>query len=231
MDTIRNPQSERRADKRAAIRNGTIAPSLLAADFAQLKDEIQRVEAAGADWLHVDVMDGHFVHNITVGPFIVEAIKRLAKVPLDCHLMIENPERYVEDFVKAGANWISVHPEAPGDTRRALDLARNAGAHTSLALKPHTSVAAAHPFRGEIEMLLIMTVEPGFGGQKLMTECLPKYAEARAFFGPDLLLEIDGGVTTENAHIVRDAGAQVIVAGTAIFKSGDYAAAIQTLRG
>jgi ribulose-phosphate 3-epimerase len=220
---IRNPQS--------AIRNILVAPSLLAADFARLKDEIQAVEAAGADSLHVDVMDGHFVPNLTVGPFIVEAIRRVSRLPLDCHLMIENPARYVEAFVKAGAAWVSVHPEAAGDIHAALDLVRKAGAHPALALKPLTPVAAAEPFAAEIEMLLIMTVDPGFGGQKLMTECLPKFGEARRRFGPDLWLEVDGGITLANVAGVRDAGAQVLVAGTAVFKSGAYPQAIRALRG
>ena len=208
-----------------------IAPSLLAADFSRLKDEIQAVEAAGADWLHVDVMDGHFVPNITMGPFIVEAIRKLAKLPLDCHLMIEYPEKYAEAFVKAGADWICVHPEAPGDARRALELARRAGARAALAINPPTSVQSVESYRGQIEMLLVMTIFPGFGGQKLMPECLPKYAQARQLFGPDILLEIDGGVTLENIGQIRAAGAQVIVAGTAVFRAADPAAAVRALRG
>jgi ribulose-phosphate 3-epimerase len=208
-----------------------IAPSVLSADFTKLKDEIQAIEAAGADWVHIDVMDGHFVPNITMGPFIVEAIKRLTKLPLDCHLMIENPEVYVPVFAKAGADWISVHPEAPGDIHLALDLCKKHGVKPSMALKPATPVKAAVDYAKQIEMLLIMTVNPGFSGQKLMPECFPKYAEARKLFGPDLLLEVDGGVTPENAQQVRDAGAQVLVAATAIFKSPDYAKAISALRG
>ncbi|MCY3022546.1 MAG: ribulose-phosphate 3-epimerase [Planctomycetota bacterium] len=207
-----------------------IAPSLLAADFSRLRDEIQTVEAAGADWFHVDIMDGHFVPNLTMGPFIVEAIRKLTKLPLDCHLMIEYPEQYAEAFVKAGADWISVHPEPPGDARKALEIARRAGARPSLAINPPTTVQSVQSFRGEIEMLLIMTIFPGFGGQKLMIECLPKYAQAREVFGPDVLLEIDGGVTIENGGEVRAAGAEVIVAGTAIFHAPDPAAAMRALR-
>ncbi len=208
-----------------------IAPSVLSADFAKLKDELQAIEAAGADWLHVDVMDGHFVPNITMGPFIVEALNRMTDLPLDCHLMIQNPEKYVERYVKAGADWISVHPEAEGDILGSLDIAVKHGAKPAVAIKPATPVSALEPFTGKVEMVLVMTVNPGFSGQKMMTECLPKYQEARDMFGPDTLLEIDGGVTVENAADVRAAGAQVIVAATAIFKSDDYGKAIPGLRG
>ena len=208
-----------------------IAASVLSADFARLKDEIQAVEAAGADWIHIDVMDGHFVPNLTMGPFITEAINRITDLPLDCHLMIQNPEKYAERFAKAGADWISVHPEAVGDIHAALDLAVKHGAKPALALKPDTPVHSAAPFAKKIQMLLIMTVYPGFSGQKLIPECLPKYAQARQACGPDLLLQIDGGVTAENAAQVRQAGAQCLVAATAIFKSPDYARAIRELRG
>jgi len=176
-------------------------------------------------------MDGHFVPNISMGPFIVEAIRRVTTMTLDCHLMIQNPENYVETFAKAGADWISVHPEAEGDIHAAVELTRKVGAKPAIAIKPATPVSAAQPFASDIGMLLIMTVNPGFSGQKMMAECLPKYKEARTLFGPDLLLEIDGGVTGENARQVREAGAQVLVAATAIFKSGDYTQAIKQLRG
>ena len=222
MNAIETPKSKSRAV--------LIAPSVLSADFTRLKDEIQAVEAAGADWLHVDVMDGDFVPNITMGPFIVEALHRLTRLPLDCHLMIQKPERYVEAFVKAGASSVIVHPEAEGDIHRALELVRKLGAKPALALNPATPVQTASAYVSEIAMLLIMTVNPGFSGQKLMWECLPKFLVARKLFGPDLLLEVDGGVTADNAQAVRDAGAQVIVAATAIFKSNDYRKAVHALR-
>lgn len=208
-----------------------IAPSVLSADFARLKDEVQAVEAAGADWLHVDVMDGHFVPNLTMGPCVVEGLKRLSKLPLDCHLMIENPEKFVGAFAKAGASTITVHPEAAGDIHGALKQIRELGVRPSMAIKPATPVSVVEEFKNEIEMLLVMTVNPGFSGQKMIVDCLPKYAEARARFGPQLLLEIDGGVMPENAAQVRAAGAQVIVAATAIFKSSDYGRAVRELRG
>jgi ribulose-phosphate 3-epimerase len=162
---------------------------------------------------------------------VVEALKRVTKLPLDCHLMIQKPERFAGAFVRAGAYSVSVHPEAAGDPSQALQDIRAAGGHPSLALKPATPVSAADPYAHLIDMLLIMTVNPGFSGQKIMLDCLPKYAEARVKFGPDLLLEIDGGVTTANAADVRAAGAQVLVAATAIFGSHDYPAAIRALHG
>jgi ribulose-phosphate 3-epimerase len=208
-----------------------ISPSVLSADFTRLKDDIQAVEAAGADWLHVDVADGHFAPNITMGPFVVEALRRISKLPLDVHLMIQRPERYVEAFAKAGAAWLTVHPEAEGDIHHALDLIVQCGVQPGMSIKPPTPVSAVDPYAKKIKMLMVMTVNPGFSGQKFMAECMPKYHEAREKFGPELLLQIDGGVTEENAAIVRGAGVQVIVAATAVFRSPDYAKAIRVLKG
>jgi len=207
-----------------------IAPSILSADFSKLKDEIQAIEAGGCDWIHVDVMDGHFVPNLTMGPFIVEAIKKLSSVPLDCHLMIQNPEKYAERFVKSGASWISVHPECHGEPFEALDIAVKAGARPAVAIKPATPVSVAKDYVGRVEMCLVMTVNPGFSGQKMKSECLAKYGQARELFGPEVLLEIDGGVMPDNIKKVREAGAQVIVAATAIFGTKDYTKAIKELR-
>ncbi|HEY3321269.1 MAG TPA: ribulose-phosphate 3-epimerase [Planctomycetota bacterium] len=208
-----------------------IAPSILSADFTKLKDEVQAIEAAGADWIHVDVADGDFVPNITMGPFIVEALKRISKLPLDCHLMIQHPERFVEPFAKAGAAAILVHPEAKGDIHGALDHIRALNVRPGMAINPETPPQATLPFKGKFEQLLMMTVHPGFSGKKMMLECLPKFGIARQLLGPNVLLEVDGGATVDNAPQVRAAGADVIVAATAIFKSGDYAAAVRALRG
>jgi ribulose-phosphate 3-epimerase len=223
MDAIKN--------MKAGKQKTVIAPSVLSADFTRLKDELQAIEAGGADWLHVDVMDGDFVPNLTMGPFIVDALKKLTKLPLDCHLMIQKPERFVEQFVKAGAEFVTVHPEADGYIFGALDTIRKLGAHTGLAIKPATPVSVVKDYINMIDMLLIMTVNPGFSGQTMKAECLKKYGEAREMFGKELLLEIDGGVMPENCAAVRDAGVQVIVAATAVFKAKDYKEAIKTLKG
>lgn len=208
-----------------------IAPSVLSADFTKLKDELQAIEAGGADWLHVDVMDGDFVPNLTMGPFIVEALKKLTKLPLDVHLMIQKPERYVKQFAEAGAEMLTVHPEAEGYIFGTLDTIKELGVRAGMAIKPATPVSVVSDYIKYLDMLLIMTVNPGFSGQTMKSECLTKYKEARQLFGNDLLLEIDGGVMPENVQAVRDAGVQVIVAATAVFKSKDYGQAIKTLRG
>jgi len=208
-----------------------IAPSVLSADFTKLKDELQAIEAGGADWLHVDVMDGDFVPNLTMGPFIVEALKKLTKLPLDCHLMIQKPERYIKQFAEAGAEFITVHPEADGYIFGALDMIKDLGVNAGMAIRPATPVSVVKDYAKYLDMLLIMTVNPGFSGQKMIKKALSKYRDARQLLGNDILLEIDGGVMPDNVEAVRDAGVQVIVAATAVFKANDYKKAITTLRG
>jgi ribulose-phosphate 3-epimerase len=208
-----------------------IAPSVLSADFTKLQDELHAIEEAGADWLHVDVMDGDFVPNLTMGPFIVEALKKMTRLPLDCHLMIQKPERYVEQFIKAGAEFVTVHPESEGYIFGALDKIKSLGCRAGMAIKPATPVSVVSDYLKYLDMLLIMTVNPGFSGQQMIKSALPKYQEARKLFGNELLLEIDGGVMPDNVAAVREAGVQVIVAATAVFKAKDYRDAIKTLRG
>jgi len=210
-----------------------IAPSILSADFTALRDELASVEAAGADWIHVDVMDGRFVPNITIGPFIVEAVRRATSLPLDVHLMIVEPERYVEDFVKAGASTLSIHAETCPHLHRSVAQIREAGARAAVALNPATPAAAVEPVLGDIDQLLVMTVNPGFGGQKFIESTLPKIEQLRAWITAreiDVAIEVDGGVGPETIARAARAGADVFVAGTAIFGAPDRGEAIAALR-
>jgi ribulose-phosphate 3-epimerase len=215
--------------------NVKIAPSLLAADFAELAKEIRSVEESGADWLHVDVMDGKFVPNITLGPFIVEAIKRNTRLPLDVHLMIEEPERYIPDFVKAGADVISVHVEACPHLHRTLQLIRSLGAKPSVALNPHTPVSWIRHVLTDLDMVLLMTVNPGFGGQTFIPNVIPKIRELRVMLQENnrdsVDIEVDGGINLETAALVKEAGANVLVAGSAVFRAENRAEVIRRLRG
>jgi len=209
-----------------------IAPSILSADFAMLGDEIRSVEAAGADWIHVDVMDGHFVPNITIGAPVVKKIRSVTKLPLDCHLMIENPERYIGDFAKAGADWISVHVET-SDLRELLPAIKKLGCKAGSVINPPTPVEKIISFIELSDYVLVMTVNPGFGGQKMIEECVKKIAVIRKHIdakGLPTLIEVDGGVNAETVRRVVDAGADVIVAGSAVFGTDDYAKAISELR-
>jgi len=208
-----------------------IAPSLLSADFGNLARDIGRCEAAGADLLHVDVMDGHYVRNITIGPVVVEGMRRAAKIPLDVHLMITNPEQFAEDFCKAGADWLVCHVECPGDTGGALRIAQAMGAKTGIAINPETSTASAMALAPFVDMICVMSVHPGFSGQKFIPEVLQKIPALREAMRPGALIEIDGGVNVETARRAREAGVDVIVAGTHIFKAADMKAAVDSLRG
>jgi len=206
-----------------------IAPSLLAADFANLAQEIRKVEEAGCDMLHIDVMDGHFVPNITVGPFIVKAIRKLTRLPLDAHLMIENPERYVKDFAEAGANHITVHAEAcPGNLGQVMDLVRSCLVTCGVSLKPETPLALIKNYLKDLDMVLLMTVNPGFGGQAFMREVLPKIKELRGLYDKDI--EVDGGINKDTSKEAVGAGANVLVAGSAIFGRPDVKRAVEDLR-
>src|SRR3989338_3216270 len=206
-----------------------IAPSLLAADFSRLAAEIERVEAAGCDMLHVDVMDGHFVPNITVGPFIVKAIRKMTQLSLDVHLMIERPEKYINDFVEAGADHITFHAEAcHGNLREVIELVHSHAITCGVSLKPLTPLSRITECLENVELVLLMTVNPGFGGQSFMTEVMDKVRELRRVFERDI--EVDGGINKETSQKAVEAGANVLVAGTAIFGRTDTKKAIEELR-
>lgn len=210
-----------------------IAPSILSADFGRLADEVRAAEAAGADVIHVDVMDGRFVPNLTVGPLVVKAVREATRLPVDVHLMIVEPERYAEEFADAGASSISVHAEVSPHLHRTLQVIRAAGARPSVALNPSTDLSALEWVLGDCSQVLIMTVNPGFGGQHYIPACTEKVrrlrgmAEAR---GLALDIEVDGGINDETAEVVAQAGANVLVAGTAVFDAPDYRRAIADLR-
>jgi ribulose-phosphate 3-epimerase len=210
-----------------------IAPSILAADFGRLAEEVRAVDRAGADWIHVDVMDGHFVPNLTLGPVVVEAIRAATRLPLDVHLMIEEPERSLESYVRAGADRVGVHVETCPHLHRTLGQIREAGAKACVVLNPATPVVLVEPVLGDVDQVLVMSVNPGFGGQKFIPGALAKLAELRRRIddaGLAVELEIDGGIGPGTAGAVARAGANVLVAGTSVFRSPDYAAAIAGLR-
>lgn len=216
----------------SSVERVIIAASILAADFSQLGEEIRRVEAAGADWIHCDIMDGHFVDNISFGPEIVAHVRRLTSLPLDVHLMIEHADHYVPRFIKAGANSITVHvePEAKHAVAKTLRQIQDAGCRAGLTLNPETAFDSVEAFLEKIDMLLVMTVHPGFGGQSFRADQLQKVRRARST-SSTLYIEVDGGINGETARMSVENGANVLVAGTSIFHAKDYAKAISELRG
>ena len=210
-----------------------IAPSILAADFARLGDEVAAVERAGADWIHVDVMDGHFVPNITIGPFVTEAVRRSTSLPVDVHLMIERPERYIEDFIKAGADRVGIPVETCPNLHRSVAQIREAGAKSCVVLNPATPASCLEHVIRDIDQVLIMTVNPGFGGQKYIEAMRGKIETVRRYIdegGLAVDLQVDGGISPNTIADAYSAGANVFVAGTAIFGQKDYASAINTLK-
>jgi len=213
-----------------------IAPSILSADFVNLERDIRTLGDNGADFVHIDVMDGIFVPNITIGIPVVAAIRKITDLPLDVHLMIDRPVRYVEDFVKAGADFVTVHIEAdqPQNTLEALDKIHALGCKAGIVLKPKTPAEAAIPYLEKCDMILVMTVEPGFGGQKFMADMMGKVAQLKEWMddiNPDCLIEVDGGVDAVTHAVCKEHGADVLVAGSAYFKAADRAAFVKTIQG
>lgn len=210
-----------------------IAPSILSADFSRLGEEIAAIEKAGADWVHIDVMDGHFVPNITIGPAVIASLRKTTRLPFDVHLMITNPERYIDAFADAGSDVITVHVEAASHLHRTIALIKGKGLKAGLSVNPATPLSQLETIITDLDLLLVMTVNPGFGGQKFISAMLPKIEKARNLIdamAPHAILEVDGGITAENIKSVSDAGADVFVAGSAVFGSGDYENAIRRLK-
>lgn len=210
-----------------------IAPSLLACDFSKMGEELMRVDKGGADWIHLDIMDGHFVPNLTIGPDIVKALRPLSKIPFDVHLMITDPIDYIDAFVNAGADIITFHIEANSDINATIDKINNSGVKSGLVIKPNTPAESVFPYLDKIYMVLIMTVEPGFGGQSFMKDMMPKAKiikdEAKRR-GLDIIIEADGGISAKTIKVVSDAGIDVSVSGTGVFKAKDIKAEIELLQ-
>ena len=211
-----------------------VAPSILSCDFGRLAEEVRAVEAAGADWVHVDVMDGRFVPNITLGPVVLEAVRRATRLPIDVHLMIVEPERYIDAFARAGADILSVHTETSPHLHRTLQQIRQAGAKPAVVINPATPVNAVEEVLADVEMVLVMSVNPGFGGQSFIPGAVGKIRRIREMSdarGLSVQIEVDGGINAHTARQVVEAGADVLVAGSAVFGAPDYAGAIRAIRG
>ena len=212
-----------------------LAPSILSADFANLQRDIQNIADNGADWVHVDVMDGLFVPNISIGIPVVKAIRPVTDLPLDVHLMIDRPIRYIDQFVKAGADWLTIHIESDTEehNHEALSRIRELGCKAAISLKPGTPAEAARPYLEQCDMILVMTVEPGFGGQKFMADMMPKLRALRTMLdevNPACVLEVDGGVDADTCTVCKENGAEVLVAGSAYFKAADRAAFVKAIQ-
>ena len=210
-----------------------IAPSILSADFSRLGEEVKAIDQAGADYVHVDVMDGHFVPNITIGPLVVDALRPVTNLPLDVHLMIENPDQYIPDFAKAGADIIVVHAEAVRHLHRTIQLIKSLGKKAGVSLNPATSLSVLDIILPDLDLVLLMTVNPGFGGQSFIESSLPKITELRQridALGLPIELEVDGGVKIDNIEEIAAAGADVFVAGSAVFRADNYAETIARLK-
>ncbi len=210
-----------------------ISPSILSADFANLERDIKKVELAGADWLHIDVMDGHFVPNITIGIPVVKSIKKVSNIPLDVHLMIENPAKYAESFIQAGADILTFHYEAmksENEILQLIELIKSLNCKAGMSIKPKTQPEKILPYLKDLDLLLVMTVEPGFGGQKFMPDCAEKIPLIKKHSGENLIIQVDGGINEQTAKICKDFGASSLVAGNYIYKSENVQAAISSLR-
>ena len=207
-----------------------ISPSILSADFANLERDIKRVENAGADWIHVDVMDGHFVPNITIGVPVVKSIKKVSNLPLDVHLMIENPEKYIKSFAEAGSDILTFHYEAVKDVSSVVNIIKSYGVKAGMSIKPKTPAEEILEFLPLLDLVLVMTVEPGFGGQKFILMCAEKIPLIKKYASENLIIQVDGGINAETAKICTAYGANSLVAGNYIYKSGDIQKAVQSLR-